>query len=388
MVTRADMRRGLVASRDLATTNLGTFDKWIADASGSTPSPPVVTPPPQPAPNGLPKLTIGTDFLIHTPDGLRFTPGGTCWYGVKAYPSAGSADGQMSAVNSWHLQNSDAIAAQSAAWGMNWVRLLCSKDDAIIPNIKKLVVSNAKAGIYTMLCGFDLGGFGRFDYSSGKNRGDWLAKVWKYCDSTDAIIMNPSNEPNGIADEQLYQHMLGSTEALRGAGYTGIIIHDGNSWAHKANVTEVLRLGDTQCGLGLHAYALEGNGVQSPAQAVAIIDNWINAGRCCKITGEWGPYNNGFGGSGRNRTTAVREWCTPFATRLLVAQSAGDIAGGSSWMLNWDGNAQIDAQKPSPEGNMDWWGIVSMPYPNFSLNEWGIVAQRQWQVATKVSAAA
>jgi hypothetical protein len=387
MVNRTDIRGGLVAARDLASANLTVFDKWIADATGSTPTPPVVTPPPQPTPGSLPKLTIGTDFLIHTPDTKRFIPGGTCWFGVKAYPSAGNADGQMSPVNLWHLQYSDEIAAWSAQQGVNWVRLLCAKDDNIIPNIKKLVTSNAKAGIYTMLCGFDLGGFGRFDRASGTNRGQWLAKVWNACDRTDAIIMNPSNEPFGIDSETLYQHMAGSTEALRAAGYTGIIFHDGNNWAHTASVNEVNRLGDKQCGVALHAYAFEGNGPQPTSEAIGIINGWVGAGKCCKITGEWGPYNGGWGGSGRNRTTAVNEWCVPFATRLEEVTKSGEIAGGSSWMLNWDGNAQIDAAKPSPEGNMDWWGIVSMPYPNFKINEWGVVAKRQWAMTTKVSAA-
>lgn len=351
-------------------------------AYAQTPLPPIdiipTTPNPPPAPTGAitQSLKVKGNLIVGSTTGRRIVPRGTNFYGVKAYPRSGNADGQMAPVNAWHQRNAVAIASQCATWGINSVRLLSSGDLNITPNIKLIGEANAAAGIYTMVCAFD-NSFGAFDANGGQARGAYLAQVYKDCGSPAWMYVNLANEPHAIDDNQWAQFSAAGVSALRSGGFPGVIVLDGNVWAHRANFAQIKSIPDANLALGLHAYAYEGSGAMPANNGPDMVAQWVADQSVCCLVGEWGPFNGRFGGNGTMQS-AVDVWCKPMAQVVVQAVATGQIAGQHNWALVWDGNSQLDAATPSPEGNRDWWGITSTPFPNYQLNPWGQVAQKTW----------
>lgn len=347
------------------------------DTEAPTPQPPAAGP--------LEPIKIKGNQIVGATTGKRIIMRGTNFYGVKAYPSAGNADGQMGPVNAWHQANADGIAKQLSAWGANCVRLLLSADPGIIPGIKKIHDANAANGIYTWLATFDNSGFGGFTRASGTKRGQFLARVWSDLNRPASLWMNLANEPNGIDNDGWRAFSQAGVEALRGAGYAGPIMLDTNVWAHATNFVETKAIGDPQVGNAFHAYAMEGNGVQAPSGGPNLVQSWTSDQSVCCMTGEWGPYNLGrFGGDG-SMAGATSSWCKPMSDAVVQAVKAGRLAGNVNWMELWDGNSQLEAKTPSPEGNRDWWGVVSTPFGNHQLNSWGQLAQQSWAACAAIN---
>jgi hypothetical protein len=342
------------------TTTAATTTTTVATTTTTT------TAPPPPPPSGAAPFQSGN--LLRLPDGTRFVAKGAAVYMYPFYDNGpGAPDQGLGASAAANFAKRDAIFAEMHSLGFNSVRVALGSGPydrdtyhlggkpGEIQQIKSIVSSAEKAGLYVLLGWWDSLGSGGALPSQYQQPFAMMADVRTALGDDPMVIYEPFNEPNNISWDQWQTAVQTTLRFFRNdLHYRGLMVMDTINWSWSfdpGQADRVLSLDATLLGghsnlvFANHRYADNNTCFCDGEEASFINEVGNNVGRYPIVGTEYGFWV----GLGPPHPL----WNSQFLTYLSSIAVPAGLNG--AWLFVWN-----------------WVDPNSMTNPDaLTLNDWG-----------------